>query len=64
MLKAALPFGPSDEEEAAEVAGTAAVEEVAGCQGRKVALVAHSAAGWISRLYLSDRSHYGKAFCG
>jgi len=62
MIKNALPFRSSGE---AEMEGTAAGAEVAAaCEGQKVALVAHSAAGWISRLYLSDKSHYGKAFCG
>ena len=30
----------------------------------QVALVAHSAGGWLSRLYLSDKEHYGRVYRG
>ncbi|KAG7340629.1 lipase [Nitzschia inconspicua] len=31
---------------------------------KKVALIGHSAGGWISRVYLSTREYGGKAYCG
>jgi len=30
----------------------------------KIALIGHSAGGWISRIYLSERSYGGKSYCG
>ncbi|EOD31907.1 hypothetical protein EMIHUDRAFT_45403, partial [Emiliania huxleyi CCMP1516] len=30
----------------------------------KIALVAHSAGGWLSRLYLSQKAHYGRTWDG
>jgi hypothetical protein len=33
-------------------------------EGRKIALIGHSAGGWICRIYLSDREYGGKAYHG
>ena len=30
----------------------------------RVAIIGHSAGGWISRIFLSDRAYGGKAYCG
>lgn len=30
----------------------------------KIALIGHSAGGWISRIYLSERSYGGRGYCG
>ena len=44
--------------------GTFKLPATATTSNLKIGLVGHSAGGWISRVYLSERPYGGKAYCG